>query len=115
MPYLLLILPGVSFALLAAHFYRAGQLALAVASLALIALLAVPRRWSARAVQSALALGALEWLRTLAVLAAERISAGQPYLRLVAILLAVAAFTAASALVYRNATLGVRYNIGAGL
>jgi hypothetical protein len=115
MPYLLLILPGLSFALLAAHFYRAGQLALAAASLALIALLAVPQRWAARAVQVALALGALEWLRTLAVFAAERISAGQPYLRLVAILLAVAAFTAASALVFRDATLRVRYNIGGRL
>jgi len=49
------------------------------------------------------------------VFAAERISAGQPYLRLVAILLAVAAFTAASALVFRDATLRVRYNIGGRL
>ncbi len=112
---LLLIFPGLSFVLLAAHFYRAGQLMLAIASLALIALLAVPRRWAARTAQIALALGALEWLRTLAVFAAERLSAGQPYLRLVAILLAVAAFTASSALVFRHARLRVRYNIGGRL
>lgn len=115
MAHLLLALPGLSSVLLAAHFYRAGQLALAVASLALIALLAVPRRWAARAVQIALVLGALEWLRTLAAFAAERVSAGQPYLRLAVILLAVAAFTAASALVFRNARLRVRYNIGGRL
>lgn len=115
MAYLLLVLPGLSSVLLAAHFYRAGQLALAVASLALIALLAVPRRWAARAVQIALVLGALEWLRTLAVFAAARLSAGQPYLRLAVILLAVAAFTATSALVFRNARLRVRYNIGGRL
>ena len=72
MAYLLLILPGLSAVLLAAHFYRADQLALAVASLALIALLAVPRRWAARAVQVALVLGALEWLRTLAAIAAKK-------------------------------------------
>jgi hypothetical protein len=115
MAYLLLILPAFSAVLLAAHFHRAGQLALGVASLALIALLAVPRRWAARAVQVALALGALEWLLTLAAFAAERVSAGQPYLRLTVILLAVAAFTAASALVFRHAGLRARYHIGGRL
>lgn len=115
MAHLLLIFPGLSFLLLAAHFYRAGQLAPAVASLALIALLAVPRRWAARAVQIALALGALEWLRTLAAFTAERVSAGQPYLRLAVILLAVAAITALSALVFRHARLRVRYDIGGRL
>ncbi len=112
MAYLLLILPGLSAVLLAAHFYRAGQLALVGASLALLALLAVPRRWAARTVQIGLVLGALEWLRTLAVLAAQRIAAGLPYGRLVAILLVVAAFTAAAALVFRNVRLRVRYDIG---
>lgn len=115
MAHLLLVLPAFSALLLAAHFYRAGEIALAGASFALIALLAVPRRWAARVVQIALALGTLEWLRTLAALAAERVSAGQPYLRLAVILLAVAAFTAASALVFRNAGLRVRYNIGGRL
>lgn len=115
MAYLLLILPGLSFVLLAAHFYRAGQLAVAVASLALIALLAMPRRWAARAVQIALVVGALEWLRTLAAFAAERVSAGQPYLRLAVILFAVAAFTTASALVFRNGALSVRYDVGGRL
>jgi hypothetical protein len=113
MAYLLLLLPALASVLLAAHFYRAGELALAAASLALIALLAVPRRGAARAVQIALA--ALEWLRTLAVFAAARMSAGQPYLRLAVILLAVAAVTALSALVFRQARLRVRYNIGGRL
>ncbi|GAB4479018.1 MAG: hypothetical protein OHK0044_26300 [Burkholderiaceae bacterium] len=85
----LLILPGLSCVLLAAHLYRAGQLALAAAP--------------------------LEWLRTLAVFAAQRIAAGLPYARLAAILLAVAAFTAASALVFRHGALSVRYGIGGRL
>jgi hypothetical protein len=49
------------------------------------------------------------------VFAAERFSAGQPYLRLVAILLAVAAFTGLSALVFRSYRLRVRYGIGGRL
>lgn len=102
MAYLLLLLPALASVLLAAHFYRAGQWELAVFSLALIALAAVPRRWAARTVQIALVLGGLEWLRTLAALVAQRLALEQPYGRLAAILLAVAAFTAASALVWRH-------------
>ena len=107
-----LILPVLACLLLAAHFFRAGQLTLAAASALLPLLLAVPRAWAARTMQGALVLGAVEWLRTLAQFAAVRISMGQPYLRLVAILLAVALFTAACALVFRNAQLRARYRLG---
>jgi hypothetical protein len=82
MAYLLLVLPGLASVLLAAHFYRAGQLALAIIALALVVLLAVPRAWAARTLQVALVLGAVEWLRTLASFAAVRVSFGQPYLRI---------------------------------
>jgi hypothetical protein len=107
-----LVLPVLACVLLAAHFYRAGLLPLALLSAVLPLLLAVPRPWAARAMQSALLLGAFEWLRTLAVFSAARIAMGQPVLRLVAILLAVALFTAASALVFRNARLRARYRLG---
>ncbi len=105
MPSLLLICPALAAVLLAAHFYRAGQWGLAALSLALIALAAVPRRWAARTVQAALVLGAVEWLRTLAVLVAQRLALQQPWGRLALILVAVAVFTAASALVWRQQTL----------
>jgi hypothetical protein len=108
-----LMLPIMACLLLAAHCYRAGLLPLAVACALLPLLLVVPRAWAARAMQVALVIGAIEWLRTLAQFAAVRISAGEPYLRLVAILLAVAVFTAASALVFRNAQLRARYRLGA--
>jgi hypothetical protein len=106
-----LMLPILACALLAAHFFRAGQLALAAASALLPLLLAVPRAWAARTMQVALIIGAIEWLRTLAEFAAVRISMGQPVVRLAAILVAVALFTAASALVFRNTGLRARYRL----
>ena len=93
---------ALSAVLLAAHFSRAG-LSLGVAlALGFPLLLFVRRPWAARTVQVLLLAGALEWTRTAALLAARRIELGQPWLRLVAILGAVAAFTAASALVFRS-------------
>jgi hypothetical protein len=111
MPIALLLLPSVAAVLLAAHFFRAGQLALAALSLAALLLLAVPRAWAARLLQAALLVGALEWLRTLAAFVAARVALGQPTLRLTLILLAVAAFTAASALVFHQRALRRRYRL----
>ena len=106
-----LLFPIVAAALLAAHFFRAGDLLLVSAAIIVMALLGVPRPWAARAVQAALVIGAVEWLRTLAVFAAQRIALDQPYFRLTAILLAVAAFTAASAFVFRQPALRRRYRL----
>jgi hypothetical protein len=61
-----------------------------------------------------LLVGAVEWLRTLAVLAAQRIAAGQPWLRLAVILGAVALLTAAAALVFRHPALRGRFRLVAG-
>jgi len=87
--------------LLAAHFYRARIIPLAALSLALPLLLLVRERWSARAVQAGLLLGAVEWVRTLALFAGLRMEAGRPWARLAVILGAVAALTALSALAVR--------------
>ncbi len=111
----LALLPALALVLLAAHFYRAGLWPLAAVALLLIALLLVPRAWAARAVQIALLAGTIEWLRTLAAFVGERIAVGHPYLRLTVILLAVALFTAATALVFRAYPLRVRYGIGGRL
>lgn len=108
---LLLILPALASLLLAAHFFRAGQLALTVASVALLVLLAVPRAWAARLLQVALVVGGLEWIRTLVEVAAARVSIGQPYLRLALILGAVAAFTLLAAAVFQHRRLRARYRL----
>lgn len=96
---------------LAAHFYRAGQTLGVVAALALGALALVPRPWAARAVQAGLALGAIEWLRTIAVFAAQRIAQGQPYTRMVLILAGVALATGLAALVFERAAMRRRYGL----
>jgi ABC-type dipeptide/oligopeptide/nickel transport system permease component len=111
MPIALLVLPSLAAILLAAHFYRAGQLVLAALSVGALALLAVPRPWAARVLQVALLAGALEWLRTLALFASARMAMGQPYLRLALILVAVAAFTAVSAVVFQQSALRRRYRL----
>jgi hypothetical protein len=109
--FLALLAPALSAPFLAAHFLRAGQTAGVAASLALVALLAIPRRWAARAAQAALLLGAAEWIRTLVLLVAERRAAHAPYGRLVVILSAVAAGTVASALVFESRRLRDRYRM----
>ena len=92
-------LPVVLSALvLGAHFYRSRSVALVALSLALPLLLLVGERWSARAVQAGLLLGAVEWVRTLAFFAGQRMEAGRPWARLAVILGVVALLTALSAL-----------------
>jgi hypothetical protein len=107
--FLLLSLPALALAILAAHFYRAAAWALMLACLALIALLAVPRAWVARLVPLCLAAGTLEWIRTAYVLVQQRIALGQPWARLALVLGAVALFTAAAAWVFRSQRLRARF------
>jgi hypothetical protein len=92
---------ALSALVLAAHFFRSRQLPLVALSVALPFLLLVRERWSARAVQAGLVLGALEWGRTLAYFAGQRMEVGRPWGRLAVILGAVAALTALSALAVR--------------
>ena len=100
--------------LLAAHFYRAGFGPLAYVCAVLPLLLLLQRRWVPRVFEAVLVLGALEWLRTLYLLAAMRIAWGQPWGRLAAILGGVALLTAAAALVFRSGALKTRYGGGSG-
>jgi len=101
MTVLRLLPPALAALVLAAHFYRAGNLVLAGAALVLVGLLFVPRAWAARVVQVGLVAGAVEWLLTLWRLVEMRQAMGQPYARLAAILAVVALFTALSALSFR--------------
>ncbi len=107
-----LLAPAIALLVLAAHFWRAQWWALAAVCIALVGLLALPRPWVARLVQTALMLGTIEWLRTLAALAAARMALGQPYTRMSLILGAVALATLASALVFRARALRERYGLG---
>ena len=92
------LLPSVlALLLLAAHLLRWGGPGLALPVLLAIALVFIRRIWAARALQAILGLACLEWLRTAWVLAVERRAAGAPFLRMLAILLVVAAFTAGAA------------------
>jgi len=99
----------VALGVLAAHFFRAGELAFAAVALASLALLFVRKRWAARAMQTILVLSAVEWLRTLAAFVAMRQSAGMPYARLAWILGAVALATAACALVFEHRAMRERF------
>jgi hypothetical protein len=104
------LLPVIlSFLLLGAHFYRAGLEIAAVLCLALPFLLLLRKAWVPRLLQVVLVLGALEWLRSLYVLAAMRIAFEQPWTRLAFILVAVALFTGLSGLVFRRSKLRARY------
>ena len=79
---------------LAAHFSRAGNPLLVAASLALVPVLFVPQSGIRVFCRICLAAAAFEWLFTAWRIAHVRVAAGQPYLRMLAILGAVAGFTA---------------------
>ncbi len=111
-PLVLGILPVVlSFVVLGAHFLRSASIVPVAACVILIAIALVPRRWAARTVQVALVLATLEWIRTLVAVIGQRLDFGAPYLRTAIILGAVAAWTLASAFVFRMRAMRVRYRL----
>lgn len=93
MPWLRLLPAALALLVLAAHFYRAGLVFLVPVCLGATILSFVRLAWVPRVITVALLLAAAEWLRTLIILAADRIAAGEPYARLVAILAGVAIAT----------------------
>ena len=72
-------------------------------------ILLIRRSWVPRVVQIALIVGGAEWVRTTVILASGREAAGQSWIRLAAILGAVALFTMCSGLVFRLPRLRERY------
>lgn len=104
----------LSFVLLAAHFSRHDvPIGMALCLLAPLLLFA-KRPWVPRLLQLLLVLGALEWVRTAAVLAARRLDSGEPWLRMVLILAAVALVTAGSAAFLQSTRLRHRFEPGSG-
>ena len=103
-PPIVRLLPAMlAFALLAAHFTRAGLVPLVPACIGAIALLFVRLPWVRYLAAGTLLLAAAEWLRTLFVFVAERTDAGEPCIRLVLILGTVALATALAILPLQSA------------
>jgi hypothetical protein len=102
---------AVCLAVLAAHFYRAYAWVPFGITLALFPILLIRAPWAARVLQSALLLGALEWIRTAAALVALRQSAGQPFIRLSLILGAVALVTGLCALIFQSRPVRSRFGL----
>jgi hypothetical protein len=107
--FLLLLPAGLSALVLGAHFLRRDDLGLVVACLLLVGLLFVRRLWAARLLQLALLAGAFEWVRTLAQLLPARRAAGEPWVRLVAILGGVALVAVLGAALFETRRLRERY------
>ena len=103
-----------SVLVLAAHFLRTGPMILAVLCLIVPLTLFVRRMWALRLVQLFLLLGAAEWVRTLIVLVRDRQAQGEPWLRLVVILGAVAAFTAGAAFILQAKKVRDHYGAAPG-
>ncbi len=114
MPFICLIPMLFSVLVLAAHFLRTGPTILALLCLIVPLALFVRRMWALRLVQLFLLLGAAEWLRTLIVLVRDRQAQGEPWLRLVIILGAVAAFTAGAAFILQARKVLAHYGAAPG-
>ena len=112
MSFLQLLPVILSLLLLGAHTLKIGEPLLIIIPLAVLVLLAWPRPWTARLAQMTLVLGAAEWLRVTVTYVKARIAFGEDWRRLAAILVGVALFTFASALVFRTRRLRRRYRIG---
>lgn len=107
---LLKLLPVVfSFMLLSAHFYRASMIPIAAICLALPFLLFMKKMWVARLIQIYLIIGALEWFRTLYIIATMRMEHGEPWIRLSIIISVVGLFTGFSALIFQTKELKKHY------
>lgn len=110
MKYVLRLLPVIlSFALLAAHFSRAGLFPFVVLSLLIPFLLFLRKPWVPRAIQLLLLLGAMEWIRAMMGYIEIRKNIGDDWGRLAIILIVVALLTLSSGLVFRGKKLKELY------
>lgn len=107
-----LLLPALALLLLAAHLLHNGAHVLAAIPLVLIALLGLRRWWAGRLVQVVLFVATIEWALTAVGLAQMRAGHGEPYVRLLVILGAVALFTALAGLAFQNACLRAWFGLG---
>ena len=99
----------VAAVLLAAHFLRAGNLALAAFCLLLPLLFAWRRHWSLVALQVFAYAAAMTWLVAAVELVVERQAMGRPWLLAAGILATVAAYTVLAGILLRAKSLRQRY------
>ena len=97
MRFLRLIPAILSISVLSAHFFRAQSIIPTLVSLSLLPLVFYNGTWSRNLVRICLAIGSIEWLRTMLVLVMQREAMGLPWVRMAMILLAVVCFTMTSA------------------
>ncbi len=95
--------------LLAAHFWRAGNLFVAVLCLLVPLLLLVRQRWSLWMVQGLAYGGGGIWLVTTLEIVQQRLKLGQSWGRLVLILGAVTLFTVAAGLMLNTKVIKEKY------
>jgi len=106
------LLPAIiSLLFMAAHFYRAGLIPVALIVLFAPLLLLVPHRRIVRVIQVLLALSGIEWIMTLSRLVSMRQAMGMPWIRLALILGAVAIMTFGSIFMFRLESLRIRYKL----
>jgi hypothetical protein len=108
--WLRLVLPILSAVVLAAHWYRPGQIYLAAFCVVVPLLLLTRRLWSVTALQTLLAFGAVEWVETALRLGRMRQMMGVPATRMTAILVSVAVLTALSVLLLASPRVRSRFD-----
>lgn len=104
----------VALLLLAGHFLRSFDLPFVVLFVLLPWLLLVPRPWAARVVQTALLLGAFEWIATTVRILGERRTTGEPAGRMLLIMGGVVGFTLLAALLLETAGSRRRFGLRTG-
>ncbi len=99
----------VAALVLAAHFYRDGNLPLVAACVAVPLLFLHRRRWSLLALQALAYAGALVWIYTALDIVYVRTQMGRPWTAAVVILGSVAVFTALSGVLLNGRRIRERY------
>ena len=99
----------IAAVLLAAHFLRQSEFVLMFLCILTPLLLLIRKRWSLFALQLLMYLGAVIWLTTTVQFVQERLSSGEPWIRLVIILGVVILFTIMAGLLLNSAVIKEKY------
>lgn len=97
------LLPAIlSFLIVAAHFYRNGQLVLTILFILAPFFLIIKKDWILKSIQWLLYAAALNWVFVTYGLVYQRVLTGDPWQRLIFIMLAVFAFIVFSAVLLNS-------------
>lgn len=99
----------IAVLLLAAHFLRQSEFILLVLCVLTPLLFLVRKRWSLFALQMLMYLGAIIWTSTTVQIVQERLSSGEPWVRLIIILGAVILFTVGAGLLLNSSVIKDKY------